>query len=173
MIAKLLLLPLVGAVAAIDLATKAWALTLPVQGVPVLPFLSLRLSFNTGVSFGLFAAEGVHGYAILLATTLAISMLFLWLAWRADRALEQAGDGMIVGGAMGNVLDRLPDGIVTDFLDLHVAGWHFPTFNLADVAITMGAAMLVLGTIRRPDHDQARTVDTDRRLRAQRTIRRR
>lgn len=114
--------------------------------MPILPFLHLRLSFNTGISFGLLAAEDVHGYVILIVVTLLVSVFFLGLAWGAANGVERAGHGAIVGGAVGNLLDRLPDGAVTDFLDLHVAGWHFPTFNVADMAITTGVALLILAS---------------------------
>lgn len=148
--ARILLLVLIGSVGAIDFATKCWALTLPAGGVSLLPFMDLRLSFNTGISFGLLAAEDVHGYVILIVVTLLVSVFFLGLAWRATSGLERAGHGAIVGGALGNLLDRLPDGAVTDFVDLHMGAWHFPTFNVADVAITLGVAMLLLSVLVRP-----------------------
>jgi signal peptidase II len=148
---RLALLAGIAGIAALDLATKAWALTLPAAGISVLPFFDLRLGFNTGVSFGMFAAEGVHGYVVLLAATLTVSIFFLWLAWGTRLVLERAGYGAIVGGAFGNLIDRLPDGAVTDFLDLHAGGWHFPTFNLADLAISAGVLLLLLGALwRRP-----------------------
>ena len=147
MIARLVLLAGIAGLAALDLATKSWALRLPEAGLSILPFFDLHLSFNTGVSFGLFAAEGVHGYMVLLAVTLTVSVFFLWFAWGAKRVLERAGYGAIVGGAFGNLIDRLPDGAVTDFLDLHAGGWHFPTFNLADVAITAGVLLLLLSSV--------------------------
>lgn len=146
--ARILLLLLIGAVGAIDLATKSWALTLPAEGVSLLPFADLRLSFNTGISFGLFATEEVLGYVVLTVVTLLVSVFFLSLAWRASSGLERAGYGAIVGGAIANLIDRLPDGAITDFIDLHAGGWHFPTFNLADVAITTGAALLLASLVR-------------------------
>lgn len=150
MIARLVLAVVIGAIVGIDLATKAWALALPAPGLTILPFFDLRLSFNTGVSFGMFAADGVHGYVVLIVLTLVIATFFFGLACGAHRPLERAGYGAIVGGAMGNLLDRLPDGMVTDFLDLHAGGWHFPTFNLADIAISVGAGLLLLAALRRP-----------------------
>ncbi len=149
MTARILLLALIAVVAGLDLVTKAWALTLPSGGLQVIPGFDLRLGFNTGVSFGLLAAEGVYGYAILLVFTMVVTLFFLWLGWQTRASLERAGYGAIVGGALGNVLDRFPDGAVTDFLDLRAAGWHFPTFNLADVAITTGVGILLLGALKR------------------------
>lgn len=149
MTGRYLLLVLIGVVVALDFATKAWALTLPASGLPILPFFNLRLGFNTGISFGLFAAEGVYGYVVLIVLTLGIASFFLRLAWISRRPLERAGYGAIVGGAFGNLLDRLRDGAVTDFLDLHAGEWHFPTFNLADVAISAGVVLLLLAAFER------------------------
>ena len=154
MTARLLLLILIGVVVALDLATKAWALTLPASGLPILPFFHLRLGFNTGIGFGLLAAEGVYGYVLLVILTLGIAFFFLRLAWISRRPLERAGYGAIVGGAFGNLLDRLPDRAVTDFLDLHAGGWHFPTFNLADVAISAGVILLLLAAFGRRSSDR-------------------
>ena len=95
--------------------------------LPVLPFFNLTLGFNRGVSFGMFSAEGAAGWWGLVLATLVISM--------------------ILGGALGNLVDRLPDGAVTDFIDLHAGGWHFPTFNLADVGITAGVLLLLLSSL--------------------------
>lgn len=150
MTARLQLLILIGVVVVLDLVTKALALTLPASGLPILPFFDLRFGFNTGISFGLLAAEGVYGYVVLIVLTLGIASFFLRLAWISCRPLERAGYGAIAGGAFGNLLDRLPDGAVTDFLDLHAGGWHFPTFNLADVAISAGVGLLLLAAFRRP-----------------------
>lgn len=149
MTARLLLI-LIGLVVVLDLVTKAWALMLPASGLPILPFFDLRLGFNSGISFGLLAAEGVNGYVVLILLTLGIASVFLRLAWISRSSLERAGYGAIVGGALGNLLDRLPDGAVTDFLDLHAGGWHFPTFNLADVAISTGVGLLLLAAVRLP-----------------------
>jgi signal peptidase II len=146
---RYLLLVLIGVVVALDFATKAWALTLPASGLSILPFLDLWLGFNIGISFGLLAAEGVYGYVVLIVLTLGIASFFLRLAWISRRSLERAGYGAIVGGAFGNLLDRLPDGAVTDFLDVHAGGWHFPTFNLADVAISVGVGLLLLAAFGR------------------------
>jgi signal peptidase II len=141
----------IAGIIALDLATKAWALTLPAGGIPVLPFFDLHLGFNRGISFGMFAAEGVQGYVILIALTLLLSGMFFWLGSRAERGFEKAGFAAITGGALGNLFDRIPDGAVTDFLSLHAGGWHFPTFNVADIAISAGTAALLVATLRQPD----------------------
>ena len=136
------------AVIGLDTATKEAALLyLDGQVVPVLPMLNLTLGFNRGVSFGLFSAEGAAGWWALVLLTLAISLLVGWLWHRARAPLDRLGYAAVLGGALGNLVDRLPDGAVTDFIDLHAAGWHFPTFNLADVAISAGVALLLLSSL--------------------------
>lgn len=131
-----------------DLVTKtAAAVSLGPSGITVLPVLSLTLGFNKGVSFGLFAAESTASRIALVALAIAAIGFIGVLARRSTDRLERVGYALISGGAIGNLLDRLPDGAVTDFIDLHGAGWHFPTFNLADAAITAGVALLMLAAL--------------------------
>lgn len=133
----------------VDLVTKFGALALPSSGVSLLPGFDLRLTFNKGVSFGLLAPSTEYGAIALFALALAVTMWVIWLGWRASSEWERASYGLIIGGAVGNLLDRLPDGAVTDFLALYVADWHFPTFNLADVSISFGVCLLLLSMRRR------------------------
>jgi|TARA_R110002126_G_scaffold42829_5_gene123308 signal peptidase II len=115
--------------------------------LPVLPFFNLTLGFNRGVSFGMFSAEGAAGWWGLVLATLVISMIVGRLWHRARTLSDRFGYAFILGGALGNLVDRLPDGAVTDFIDLHAGGWHFPTFNLADVGITAGVLLLLLSSL--------------------------
>jgi signal peptidase II len=115
--------------------------------LPVLPFFNLTLGLNRGVSFGMFSAEGAAGWWGLVLATLVISMIVGWLWHRARTLSDRFGYAFILGGALGNLVDRLPDGAVTDFIDLHAGGWHFPTFNLADVGITAGVLLLLLSSL--------------------------
>ena len=137
----------------LDQATKAWALAAlwpPYQVVmEVLPVWNMRLGFNTGVTFGLFreSAAGVVWLLVLLKLGV-VAFLARWL-WRGETRLEALALGLIIGGALGNVLDRVRIGAVVDFVDWHYAGWHWPTFNMADVAIVGGVGLLVLHTYRR------------------------
>lgn len=131
----------------LDQVSKAWALAAlwpPYsEGISVLPVLNLRLSFNTGVTFGLFAESGAEAvWLVVLVTGAVVLCLGLWLHRAASRS-EAAALGLVMGGALGNIFDRLRQGAVTDFVDAHYAGWHWPTFNLADVAIIGGATLLV------------------------------
>jgi len=110
----------------------------------ILPFLDLTLRLNPGISFSFFPQQTVSGVALLLMFTLAATALLgVWL-WRTRSLLIGAGLGAIIGGAFGNAFDRLVYGAVVDFLDFHIAGRHFFVFNLADAAINVGVALLLL-----------------------------
>jgi lipoprotein signal peptidase len=138
--------------AAIDQASKAWALDAlwpPYsEGIALLPVLNLRLGFNTGVTFGMFAQSAAEAVWLLVAIKPAVvAWLLLWLRRAASR-VEATAMGLIIGGALGNILDRMRIGAVTDFVDAHHGGWHWLTFNLADVAIVCGVTLLVLLSFR-------------------------
>lgn len=138
------------AAALADLVSKAiaaaWLPEAPSQ-LAVTPFLNIRLSFNTGISFSLLPASTAIGVLGLVALAMVLVGALIWLAQRASGAAERASYGLIAGGAVGNIIDRARDGAVTDFLDLHAFGWHWPTFNLADVAITCGVVLLLAGAV--------------------------
>lgn len=133
---------------AIDWLTKTWAeRTLPLYTpMPLIgQFFRLTLGYNTGVAFGLFANGGVWP---LILTGFIILTLAVWMV-RALRAGEippvaAFPIGMILGGAVANFVDRLPDGRVTDFLDIGFSAARWPTFNLADSFIVAGVAILLL-----------------------------
>ncbi|MDQ2104789.1 signal peptidase II [Azospirillum isscasi] len=146
--AGLTLAAAVGAmVLAADQFTK-WAalehLLAPPRLIEVTPFLNLVLGFNTGVSFGLLENDSAYGPWLLSgAALLVIAVLVVWAA-RSHSRTEAASFGAIAGGALGNVADRLRQGAVTDFIDLHGFGWHWPTFNVADIGITGGVGLLLI-----------------------------
>ena len=132
---------------ALDQATKWWVLAHlmdPPRVIPVTPFFNLVLAWNRGVSFGLLSAD--HPATPWLLSSLALAVIAGLVVWttRDRRPGMAASIGFIVGGALGNVVDRLRHGAVTDFLDFHVAGYHWPAFNLADSAIFVGVALLLL-----------------------------
>lgn len=132
----------------IDQGTKAFALNTPAleDGVEVLPFLNLVRVLNDGVSFGMLG--GIVPWWGLVALALAImAWLLIWL-WRTPDRMTAAALGLIVGGALGNALDRLRYQAVPDFLDFHYGSYHWPSFNLADVTIFCGAALLFWDGIR-------------------------
>ncbi|WP_049974257.1 signal peptidase II, partial [Azospirillum sp. B4] len=105
------------------------------DGVTLLPFFNLVLVWNHGVSFGLFNQGGATGTAMLIVLALVITAaMAVWMR-RAGRLIEAVCAGMVIGGALGNVIDRLRLGAVVDFLDFHIAAWHWPAFNVADSGI--------------------------------------
>jgi signal peptidase II len=121
------------------------ALRVPQQVVT--PFFNLVLTWNRGMSFGLFNRDSPwNAAAFSLVAAVIVTALLIWL-WRTDGSLVAAGIGMVAGGAVGNVIDRLRIGAVTDFLDFHWGDWHFATFNLADSAITVGVGLLLLDAL--------------------------
>ena len=116
----------------------------PPRLIEVTPFFNLTLGFNRGVSFGLLSSDEALGRWMLIGLALVIVVgLIIW-AWRAGSRIEAASIGGIIGGAIGNVIDRVRQGAVTDFLDFHALGWHWPAFNLADTAIFCSVAALLL-----------------------------
>lgn len=143
-----LILVIAAAVVA-DQLTKVAALTLLSQGtvIPVFPGFNLALGFNTGASFGMMGGIMAGKPLLMAALTGALTLAFAVMAFRAQHALERAGFALVVGGALGNIIDRLRQGAVTDFLDLYWRDWHWPTFNVADIAITLGAVLILAASL--------------------------
>lgn len=143
---------LAGLVVLLDQLTKLWALSAlddPPRVIELLGFLDLVLVWNRGVSFGLFGG-GAAGVWPLVALAAAISIgLAVWLV-RLRRIAMVLAVGLILGGALGNVIDRLVYGAVVDFIDLHAGDWHWPAFNLADAAITVGVVVLAVDALLKP-----------------------
>lgn len=139
---------------AADASTKSWAEAslVPHRPVPLLgSFLQLTLGYNTGVAFGMFA-DG--GRAVLILTGVIIAGMLVLLAPGIRRGrlpgYAYLPMGLILGGAVANFVDRLPDGRVTDFLDLGIGSSRWPTSNLSDVAITLGVVVLLWYSLREP-----------------------
>ena len=117
--------------------------------VPVIDgFFRLVMVWNRGVSFGLLGADGGSLPAwVLSAVAVAVCVgLFVWLR-RTDRTLTGWGIGLVMGGAIGNVIDRARWGAVFDFADFHVGHWHWPAFNIADSAIVVGVALMLIDSL--------------------------
>ncbi|MFO1034733.1 MAG: signal peptidase II [Hyphomicrobiales bacterium] len=135
---------LAGLTFALDQLSKYWVLKVinlderpPIQ---VTPFWDLAMAWNEGVSYGLLTT---HTQMILVLMSIFISLvLVIWLA-RARHGLVAAALGFIIGGAMGNALDRLLHGAVADFVSLHWGSWSWYVFNVADIAIVAGVALLL------------------------------
>ena len=146
---RVMLISLIVAAVVADQLTKTAALSLLSQGtaVPVLPGFNLSLGFNTGASFGMMGGFMAGKPLLMAALTGALTIAFAVMAFRAQHALERAGFALVVGGALGNIIDRLRQGAVTDFLDLYWRDWHWPTFNVADIAITLGAVLILAASL--------------------------
>jgi signal peptidase II len=116
----------------------------PGQAIPVLPFFNLVMVWNPGISYGLFPASSMVGVAVLVLVSLAaIAGLGYWL-WRITSLSLAIGVGLVIGGALGNLIDRLVyGGRVADFFHLYSFGYDFYVFNVADVAITFGAVAII------------------------------
>lgn len=110
------------------------------------PFLNFRMAWNQGVNFGLFAGEGdLTRWALIVLSLVICIWVWIWARREAGRPLMQVATGLLIGGALGNVVDRLLYGAVADFLNMSCCGFSNPfSFNVADITIFAGAAGLVL-----------------------------
>jgi signal peptidase II len=123
--------------------------------LPVTRFFDLVLTCNTGISFGLFNRSHVGSLVFAVAGAVIIIVLLFWLS-RVRGALMAVALGLVIGGAMGNVIDRLRFDGVVDFLYFHAGSWGWPAFNLADAAICLGVAAILLdGLLLRRDAPRA------------------
>jgi signal peptidase II len=143
----------------LDQASKLWLLFVFELGrkgaVKVAPFFDLVLAWNTGISYGLFQQDGPVGAAVLLGfKVVAVIALAIWMA-RSTTRLATIGLGLIIGGAIGNAIDRAAYGAVVDFALFHIQwggktlNWY--VFNIADAAIVVGVAALLYDSFRGPD----------------------
>jgi len=138
------------AVLVLDLATKSWVSADFQYGEirPVLPFFNLVLAHNTGAAFSFLAGAGGWQRWFFTVVTIAISIAIVVMMKRhaANRPFAVAL-ALVLGGALGNLYDRVTLGYVVDFVQLHAAGYYFPAFNIADSAITAGVAVLIWDSI--------------------------
>jgi len=150
-------LPWFAGAAAIVLAdrlTKLWVLEAfaPGERLPVTGFFNLVLVFNKGAAFSFLAgASGWQTPVFAAISSIAAVVLTVLILRNPGNRMLCAALGLILGGALGNLWDRLQWGHVVDFLDFHAAGWHWPAFNVADSAISVGAALLILESFVRRD----------------------
>lgn len=147
-------------VVVLDQSTKAWVVANIAlnDGFRVLDFFNVIFVFNPGAAFSfLSAADGWQRW-LFLALALAVSLWLVAVIRRhAAECLQPLALALILGGALGNAIDRIHRGAVVDFLDFHYAGWHFWAFNVADSAISVGVALLLLHqfTHKEPVHERA------------------
>ncbi|HST01130.1 MAG TPA: signal peptidase II [Usitatibacter sp.] len=143
-------LVLSAAVVAADLATKAWVshVFTPGDVLEVTPFFNLVLTHNTGAAFSFLAGAGGWQRWFFTAIAIAISAAIVMLLPRQRDAWMSAALALVLGGALGNLYDRLTLGRVVDFVQLHAGGYYWPAFNVADSAITVGVVLLVWDSLR-------------------------
>ncbi len=141
------------AVLLLDQLSK-WVITAVVMQPPriieVTGFFNLVLTHNPGVSFGLLQSDSPWLPYFLIAVNVIVSLALLVWLYRETLGLLPYGIGLVVGGALGNAVDRLHLPGVVDFLDFHLAGWHWPAFNLADSAIVCGVAVIIADGLFQP-----------------------
>jgi signal peptidase II len=123
----------------------------PGQAIHILPFFNLVMMWNPGISYGLFPAHSLLGtLALGLFSAVAVTALSWWM-WQANRRPLTVGLGLVVGGALGNLIDRIIYGAVADFFHFHAFGYDWYVFNVADAAITFGVIALLYDALLRPD----------------------
>ncbi|MEM8553165.1 MAG: signal peptidase II [Pseudomonadota bacterium] len=128
-----------------DQITKLWVLhgaDFSAGPIPALPFMDITLVWNRGISYGLFQTEGVGRWVLVGVTMAGTGALTVWLL-RTRHTLLRFALAAIVGGAAGNLVDRVAYGAVVDFVHLHAYGWSWYVFNIADAAIVMGVLVLL------------------------------
>src|SRR5215469_756366 len=123
----------------------------PGDRVSILPFFDLVMVWNPGISYGLLPAHGAVGTAVLALFSLAAVAGLGWWLWHATRSLLAAALGLVIGGAIGNLIDRLIYGRVADFFHFYIHGFDWYVFNVADCAITLGVAALLYDALLRPE----------------------
>ena len=145
-------LAIAAAVFALDRVTKHWAVEMmqPYEPVPLMPFLNLTLVYNPGAAFSLLSsAGGWQRWFFAFFSSLVALLLLVWLRrLPRDQVWVPVAFSLILGGAVGNLWDRVTLGYVVDFIDVYYARWHWPAFNVADAAISAGAVMLLLSALR-------------------------
>ena len=151
-----------GAVFLLDQASKAWAVQRLKFGgdIEIIPgFLNFAYATNTGVAFSMFAGNGDSGRWVLSALAVFASALVLYFFWRTPRDDDRilGALSLLLAGIIGNVFARIRLAYVVDFIDVQFGSWHYPTFNVADIAICTGAGLLILDMLIRkepePDAD--------------------
>ena len=137
---------LIGFLIFIDFYSKNLAIENLVYGQSLetfIPFIDLLLIYNSGIAFGIFDNGSVFTSYILLIVTLLISLYLIWIIINESEVNKKIALSIITAGAFGNILDRINDGQVTDFLHLEILNFSFFIFNLADAFITIGAILII------------------------------
>ena len=127
----------------------------PGQAIPVLPFFNLVMVWNPGISYGLFPASSAFGKAALIGVSIVAVIGLTWWLWNSTSRVLTTGFGLIIGGAIGNnLIDRVIYGRVADFFHFYGFGYDWYVFNIADLAITLGA-VAILYDVLKPEQPEA------------------
>jgi signal peptidase II len=151
----------------LDQASKAWAIrrlrfNTDIEIIP--GFFNFAYAQNTGVAFSMFAENGDTGRWALSALAFLAATLVLYFFWRTPRSDDRilGALALLLAGILGNVIDRVRLGYVVDFIDFQFGNWHYPTFNIADIAICTGAGLLILDMfLTRNDDKEAKVKDKE------------
>ena len=119
----------------------------PIKILPITPFFNIVLTWNSGISFGIFSNQG--SFSVIILSTLATLIVFFLAVWLMKAVNKKLIIGLIciIGGAIGNIIDRVYHGAVIDFLDFHIKSYHWPAFNVADSCIFIGATLIILDSL--------------------------
>ncbi len=120
---------------------------LPYEKIEITSFFNIIITWNKGVSFGMFSNYGEYMPYILIAIALIITLIFIVFLMKSDKHYQGISYALIISGALGNIIDRARFGAVIDFLDFHIMGYHWPAFNVADIAVVSGVTMLIITTL--------------------------
>ena len=126
----------------------------PAARIVVLPFFDMVMVWNPGISYGLFPAGSSVGAIILIVLSLVAVVALSWWLAKAERVILAVGLGLVIGGALGNVIDRAIYGAVADFFHFYAFGHDWYVFNVADAAITVGVVVLLLEAFVRPEKER-------------------
>ena len=138
---------LTGLVIVLDQISKHWVVARfdLYERLEVLPFFNLTLAYNSGAAFSFLAgAGGWQRWFFAAVAVIAVVLILGWMRKLHEERMQGAALSLILGGAVGNLYDRVVLGHVVDFLDFYWGDYHFPAFNIADTAITIGAALIIL-----------------------------
>jgi len=147
---KKLAVPFILILIFLDQVTKWWIISYimqPIKILPITPFFNIVLTWNSGISFGIFSNQG--SFSVIILSTLATLIVFFLAVWlmKAENKKLIIGLICIIGGAIGNIIDRVYHGAVIDFLDFHIKSYHWPAFNVADSCIFIGATLIILDSL--------------------------
>jgi signal peptidase II len=152
---KIKFLILAAAIIIVDQLSKHYLLALVMDGsvIEVTSFFNLVMVWNRGISFGMFAGDAAHTRWVLIFIAVTISLVLAALHYRKPTEFTAIPVGMIIGGAIGNVIDRIRFGAVADFFDFHIWGYHYPAFNIADSCIFLGVVLMFISSFKKNKSD--------------------